>query len=1293
MEGIFLLVGLGVLAIPAIAIGAWIRAGNLRQLVEDQSRENQRDVSDLKREIATLRRSLEVVNEKLAATANRSSGAPDEVIPPLPAAATGKTAATVKAAPNLPFAHSLPVEQAPKIAPPPPPVPLQQESPAPQAAPAIQAAAPVVASATAEVPPAPVVAAHPAPEIPANANTAPATSAAAESPTSSVATPRVPLKIPQPLYQPRPSSFSSYPAAEPRVSLADWLRTKLPLEEVLGMNLFAKIGIVLLVLGFALLGRVALISMGPAGKVALLYAAAGALLGGGIWLERKERYGLLGRTGIGGGWALAFFTTYAMNHVLAMKVMSSETLNCVFLLGVAIAIAAHTLHYKSQLVTGLAFLLAFSTVALTQDTVYALSAGVILAVGIVAVALRMGWYELEVFGVLASFSNHFYWLYKLYPNGVAGHAFPQFLPSSIILVLYWLIFRVSYVVRAIRTPRDERISTIAALANTILLLSVMKFQSTRPELAAYALLALGAMEFLFGQLPVTRRRRPAFILLTVLGTMLIFAAVPFKFSGNSIAVVWMIGAEALLIAGIVQHEVVFRRLGLIAGTVTGMLVAYEARTLFELRQHEQTPLIASGIQLLLCAALFYINAHFVRERWREMFKGIDEQLAEWQSYLGAAMAFLGVWALFPGDGTAVGWAILMIGAALGTRLLNNNRQLLAQTWIFSAAVAIRMAVVNCHVTDAYPRHVTARLITLPLLALIFYLTAAVISAVQEIRIYLRSFTLLAGTSALVALVWLEVSPDWVACGWLGLTVGLYLASRFIKLDDLCWQGHVLAGLVTADLLLSNLDAKTALARYLPIVLNAVAFYAVSRFCTLQNASYKRAAAWAHTWVATGLLATLAWHEAQQPWLAVLWVAFALTLALVDRFFDIEELPWQAHALAVLAVVRAATLNLYVLEKWHGIDLRLVTLSILVAALYALAYCVRLPQTAKDDDLNHIYSWAGSIFGAWMLWSELQPIAVADGLAVFGLLLFEFGDWRKQKQIRLQGYVALTIGFARIFFVNLTAATLSGETISPRIYTVVPIALINLFVWMQLQSGKENDEVERFSIANLLAWFATGSVASLLYFEVSSEWIILAWAILAVVLLLTVLTIDKELFLQQAILLVAAVVTRGIAHNIFGGSYFTAGGWKGNIAVLTFVVALLLATLPAAFLLRTRYIARPMQLRLSQALALNRPEQWLFFAPILLLTPTIVVKLNSGMVTLAWGLEGLLVVLLGLRVGERSYRITGLLLLLVCVCKIVFRDAWQLSERDRYITFIALGAALMLVSTLYNRFRESIRRLL
>ena len=44
-------------------------------------------------------------------------------------------------------------------------------------------------------------------------------------------------------------------------------------------------------------------------------------------------------------------------------------------------------------------------------------------------------------------------------------------------------------------------------------------------------------------------------------------------------------------------------------------------------------------------------------------------------------------------------------------------------------------------------------------------------------------------------------------------------------------------------------------------------------------------------------------------------------------------------------------------------------------------------------------------------------------------------------------------------------------------------------------------------------------------------------------------------------------------------------------------------------------------------------------------------------------------------------------------KIILKDAWRLSERDRYITFIVLGAALVLVSFLYSKYRETIRQFL
>jgi uncharacterized membrane protein len=82
-----------------------------------------------------------------------------------------------------------------------------------------------------------------------------------------------------------------------------------------------------------------------------------------------------------------------------------------------------------------------------------------------------------------------------------------------------------------------------------------------------------------------------------------------------------------------------------------------------------------------------------------------------------------------------------------------------------------------------------------------------------------------------------------------------------------------------------------------------------------------------------------------------------------------------------------------------------------------------------------------------------------------------------------------------------------------------------------------------------------------------------------------------------------------------------------------------------------------------------------------------------MVTLTWGVEGVGIFLLALWLGERSFRLTGLGLLLLCVTKILVVDVWRLNLRDKFLTFIVLGFALMLVSFLYTRNREALRQYL
>jgi uncharacterized membrane protein len=65
--------------------------------------------------------------------------------------------------------------------------------------------------------------------------------------------------------------------------------------------------------------------------------------------------------------------------------------------------------------------------------------------------------------------------------------------------------------------------------------------------------------------------------------------------------------------------------------------------------------------------------------------------------------------------------------------------------------------------------------------------------------------------------------------------------------------------------------------------------------------------------------------------------------------------------------------------------------------------------------------------------------------------------------------------------------------------------------------------------------------------------------------------------------------------------------------------------------------------------------------------------------------------LALLAKERSFRLAGVGLLLLCVGKILCWDAWQFHDLTaRYSTLIGVGLILLIVSFLYGKNRKALR---
>lgn len=898
---------------------------------------------------------------------------------------------------------------------------------------------------------------------------------------------------PSPNTIPPPTFTAAVPVREPKPHIS--------LEARLGQNWLNKLGITAMVVGIACYLGYELQHVGPLGKSLAGLAIALGILGLGVFLERKAQYRVFARACLGGGWALLFFLSFAIYHLPLLQVLHSSLADLVLMMLVAAGMVTHSLRYRSQTVTTLAFFLALLTVGISDVTVFSLVAGALLTAALAVIVARERWFLLGLFGVIGVYLNHFLWLHRVLPQGGrVGHPFAEFVPSAALLLAYWLTFRLVYVFRAPLADgegvpdyrQQQGVAGSAAILNSVGLLALLKYQSSHPEWAFAGLLAFGTVELVLAlvarvSIKGKPRNRPAFVVLSTLASVMLLAAVPFRFQGASWSLLWLLEAEALFVAGIRLPEVVFRRLGVLASLATGALLAL------------------GGFVIL-----------------------------------------------------AAGDAVVKLPAA--------------------------------------PHHPALVLMTA---ALVLWVNAEVMTRLRP-------------TVA-------EGEFDGAA-----LRVGSYAA---------------------------------------------------------------------------GLLAVLGLTIAftgNYAWIAVAWLVLSRVLSEVGDRAASRDLTVQGDLIALAAVVRVVAVNLAIdphkttTMLGVGVSLQLLTVGIGAALLYAGAR-----RKADADGFGAVaqaaYTWVAGALVATLCWYQLSAIWLAVAWGGFAVVLFEVGLRARKSYLRQQAFALLAAGFVRVLVANLN--WVSGDlphpagTLSPAVYTVVPLIAVFAWVYERAQRSEEATAFDKLA-GTLAAWGGLIAAGSLLYTEVRAEWVMVAWTLMAIAVLALAAALKREMFVAQAFVVLAGVLVRGL------GVLFLETPAAGFVHSRWFTVgmscALLLAALPVAFAVR-----RHAEGLSSDVLAplLRRPEQPFFFVPLLLLTLLLYVQLSGGAITMGWVGLGLATFLFALAVKERSYRLSGLGLLLLGVAKVLAWDVWHAPPAERYLTLILMGAALLLVSFLYSRYKETLLKLL
>ena len=808
----------------------------------------------------------------------------------------------------------------------------------PIAAPARPAAGPVTPPPAPDTPRA-------APQPPAPAPTPRPADQVSASPPAPPSAPRPPRPAPPPpLPQP---VFATATAAAPQRSSEEW-------ETVLGGNWLNKLGVFVLVIGIALALGYSFKLLGPAGRVGISIAISLAMLASGVVFERHERYRTFARGLIGGGWAALYFTTYAMQALAPARIIYNPWAGAILLLAVAVGMIIHSLRYRSQTVTGLAYFIAFVTLAITQVTSLSIIALIPLAASLLYVARRFNWSRMAVFGLIATYVTC-----ATRPD--LGTPLWQ---AQTVFAIYWLLFEAFDI--ACPDPFLLPLNAVGFLG-----LSIFKWLAIAPD-QIWQLLAATAAAYLAGAILRARSDhwRPAITLTAALAAVAIYL----KLDHQWIALGLLVEAELFYLAGLRLRAAYLRYLAVpLFGAQLMHLLTFE---LTDLPVRSWTPIAAFE------AVVFYAN-RFLRST--DLFYG----------YAAAGMVALVAGYEAPERYQAVAWMLLGLAPfAFGwwRRLLDFRIQgyLLVSLGLvatstdllklpLSVATGVTYGLTLCALLSPKDRFVATE------------------------RDTLRFTGSLVATLTSAALIWRVVPELYLGLAWMAMAqVLLELGLRGLP-QYFSRESYAIAAMGALRVLLFNAPALTNAGPWVPRLIPAGAALLAYALAARARPEEKGRVFHIASFTGSAFALIALWAVLPPPAVAPAWTVFGLALLSTDRLWNRSGLHWQSYLVAAAAFTRCWYIN------FESAAAPLLAGSAVIAILYA---CQLL--SSRETQARMYFSLLATALTTLLLYYQVTGSLRTVAWGIEGVALLGAGFPLRDRILRLSGLVLLLGCITKLF---------------------------------------------------------------------------------------------------------------------------------------------------------------------------------------------------------------------------------------------------------------------------------------
>ena len=319
---------------------------------------------------------------------------------------------------------------------------------------------------------------------------------------------------------------------------------------------------------------------------------------------------------------------------------------------------------------------------------------------------------------------------------------------------------------------------------------------------------------------------------------------------------------------------------------------------------------------------------------------------------------------------------------------------------------------------------------------------------------------------------------------------------------------------------------------------------------------------------------------------------------------------------------------------------------------------------------------------------MPTAAVTVAWGLIALALNETGARMRERALRLSAYVLAVTAWGRLFLIDFVAVGAVGP-LSTRVCVVLPIAALLYYFRHSLASADDDAmaKVERrlpvvFSFAATIALFALGR------FEFGRSDAVVVWSALAVLLLAVGVRTKHWDYRIQAYLVALAAFARSWSTN-----FYLTGDFFGVPERIATTIPVIVALFALGLLWR-----RERTELASATSGLVRPVAWIDLRStqitnglaIALTALLFFYSVSSNLLTIAWAVEGLAVTAAGFLLRERTLRLSGLGLVVLCLVKGIVIDLAGIDPIFRIVSFIVLGAILVGISFAYTRYREVLK---